>query len=124
MGAKFARVCVMSRTLSARSKIAHEYAWSMFVRLPGAGLEVLKPANVILIGGRPWPDVCPDRASGDPAQRTAAAPPATGCGHHHHGEGACIIDRPALRRWNRHMSAVRFTLHTGLRVRGPGGGVR
>jgi len=111
----------MSLTLSARSKIAHGYAWNMFVRLPGAGLKVLKPANAILIGGRPWPDVGPGRASGNPAQRIAAA--ATGCGHHHHGEGACIIDRPALRRWNRHMSAVRFTQHTGLGVRGPGGGV-
>jgi hypothetical protein len=111
----------MSLTLSARSKIAQEYAWSMSVRLPGAGLEVLKVANAILIGGRPWPDVGPGRVSGDPAQRIAAAAPATGCGHHHHGEGACIIDRPALRRRNRHMSAVRFTLHTGLGVRGPGG---
>jgi hypothetical protein len=46
------------------------------------------------------------------------------CGQHHHGEGACIIDRPASRRWDWHMSAVRLTLHTGLRVRGPGGGVR
>jgi hypothetical protein len=27
-------------------------------------------------------------------------------------------------RWNRHMSAVRLTLHTGSRVPGPGGGLR
>ncbi len=46
------------------------------------------------------------------------------CRQHHHGEDACIIDRPASRRWNRHMSAVRLTLHTGLRVPGPGGGFR
>jgi hypothetical protein len=92
--------------------------------LPGVGLEVLEPANAILIGGRPWLDVRPDRASGDPAQRIAAAAPATGCGHHHHCEDACIIDRPAPWRWNRHMSAVRLTQHTGLRARGPGGGVR
>src|SRR5215813_1591962 len=38
------------------------------------------------------------------------------CGQHHHGEDACIIDRPAPRRWNRHMSAARFTVPTG-----PGG---
>jgi hypothetical protein len=43
---------------------------------------------------------------------------------HHDCEGACIIDHPAWRRWNRHMSAVRLTLHTGLLVSGPGGGVR
>jgi hypothetical protein len=43
---------------------------------------------------------------------------------HHHYEDACIIDRPAWRRWNRHMSAMRLTLHTGLRVSGPGGGLR
>jgi hypothetical protein len=35
-----------------------------------------------------------------------------------------MIDRPASRRWDRHMSAVWLTLHTGLRVPGPGGGVR
>jgi hypothetical protein len=122
MGRTFARVCVTSLTLWARSKIAHEHAWSRFVRLPGVGLEVLEPASAILIGGPPWSDVRPDRASGDPAQRITAAPPATGCRHHHHCD-ACIIDGPALRRWNRHMSAVRLTLHTGLRVRGPGGGV-
>lgn len=123
MGRTFARVCATSRTLRARPKIAHEHAWSLFVRLPGVGLEVLEPASAILIGGPPWPDVRPDRASGDPAQRITAAPPATGCRHHHHGEDACIIDGLAPRRWNRHMSAVRLTLHTGLRVRGPGGGV-
>jgi len=27
-----------------------------------------------------------------------------------------MIDRPASRRWDRHMSAVRLSLHTGLRV--------
>ena len=46
------------------------------------------------------------------------------CGQHHRGEGTCIIDRPALRRWDWHMSAVRLALRTGLRVRGPGGAVR
>jgi hypothetical protein len=42
------------------------------------------------------------------------------CRQHHRGEGACIIDRPALRRWDWYMSAVRLALRTGLRVRGPG----
>src|SRR5690349_23861931 len=102
MGRTFARVCVTSLTLWARSKIAHEPAWSLPVRLPGVGLEVLEPASAILIGGPPWPDVRPDRASGDPAQRITAPPPTTGCRHHHHCEDACIIDRPAPRRWNRH----------------------
>jgi len=75
------------------------------------------------IRGRPWPDIRPDGVGGDPAQHMTAAP-ATGCGHHLHGGDACMIDRPAPPRWNRRMSAVRLTLHTGLRVRGPGGGVR
>ena len=46
------------------------------------------------------------------------------CGQHHHVEGACILDRPVSRSWDWHMSAVRLTLHTGPRVRGPGDGVR
>jgi hypothetical protein len=44
--------------------------------------------------------------------------------HHPPGEDACLIDRPASRRWDRHMSAVRLSLHTGLRVPGSSGGVR
>jgi hypothetical protein len=64
--------------------------------------------------------------AGDPARRIAAdrRPGGCLCGQHHHGEGGCIIDRVALRRWNRHMSAVWLTERTGLRVRGPGGVVR
>src|SRR5690348_2554870 len=40
-------------------------------------------------------------------------------GQHHRGEGACIIDCPASRRWNRHMGAVRFMPRrpAGARVR-------
>ena len=34
------------------------------------------------------------------------------------------LTAPPRDRWNRHMSAVWLTLHTGLRVPGPGGGVR
>ena len=58
------------------------------------------------------------------AVRQRGGQPGCICGQHHHGEGACIIDRPASRRWDWHMSAVRLTLYTGLRVCGPGGGVR
>jgi len=56
--------------------------------------------------------------------RPAGAGQPAPVGQHHRGEGACIIDRPASRRWDWHMSAVRLALRTGLRVRGPGGGVR
>jgi hypothetical protein len=38
------------------------------------------------------------------------------CGQHHYGEGACIMDRPASRRWDWHMRAARLTLRTGLRA--------
>jgi hypothetical protein len=79
----------------------------------------------ILIGGRPDQTavrigsaviVCSKlREGGQPAWL---------CGQHHHGEGACIIDRPASRRWDWHMRAARRTLRTGLRAGGPGGVVR
>jgi len=65
-----------------------------------------------------------------PVSREKLSPTSAGtgqpvpAGQHHRGEGACIIDRPASRRWDWHMSAVRLALRTGLRVRGPGGGVR
>ena len=61
------------------------------------------------------------RVAGQPSRPSL---PGCLCGQHHHGEGACIIDRPALRRWDWYMSAVRLALRTGLRVRGPGGVVR
>ena len=58
------------------------------------------------------------------AVRQRGGQPGCLCGQHHHGEGVCIIDRPALRRWDCYMSAVRLAPRTGLRVRGPGGVVR
>ena len=65
-----------------------------------------------------------------PVSREKLSPTSAGtgqpvpAGQHYRGEGACIIDRPASRRWNWHMRAARLTLRTGLRAGRPGGVVR
>lgn len=102
------------------------YAWSVFARsawvLARRSLTLLA---AILIGSRPGRTA----VRIGPAVIVRSESRGRGqlgwlCGQHHHGEGACIIDRAASRRWDWHMSAVRLTLHTGPRVHGPGGGVR